>query len=210
MKQAIIFLGFLFAFGIGVFITWQFSRPAERQVIEQSTVVLERVRKVLKMVTIEGEYSETYKGGDIRNLTFYLPFPTNVPAPKQAIIQVTGKVLVGFDMNRMEIKMDEATKVLTISNLPEPEIISIDHELSYYNIEQSWFNTFTPADYTKLNKDAKEKIREAALKSNLLEQAQQQGNQLIEVIKTLAETSGWTVQYKDGKGNIISIDQLLG
>ncbi len=210
MKQAIIFLGFLFAFGIGVFITWQFSRPAERQVIEQSTVVLERVRKVLKMVTIEGEYAETYKGGDIRNLTFYLPFPTNVPAPKQAIVQVTGKVLVGFDMNRMEIKMDEATKVLTISNLPEPEIISIDHELSYYNIEQSWFNTFTPADYTKLNKDAKEKIREAALKGNLLEQAQQQGNQLIEVIKTLAETSGWTVQYKDGKGNIISIDQLLG
>ncbi len=210
MKQAIIFLGFLFAFGIGVFITWQFSRPAERQVVEQSTVVLERVRKVLKMVTIEGEYSETYKGGDIRNLTFYLPFPTNVPAPKQAIIQVTGKVLVGFDMKQVELKMDETTKTLTISNLPDPEILSIDHELSYYNIEQSWFNTFTPADYTKLNKQAKEKIREAALKGNLLEQARQQGNQLIEVIRTLVETAGWTVQYNDGKGNTVSIDQLLG
>lgn len=208
MKQGLIILGFLIAFVAGVFLTFQFTKPAETQYIEQSTVVLQQVRKVLKLVTIEGELSETYKGGDIKNLTFYLPFPTRVPAAKQAVIHVTGKVLVGFDMKQVAISMDESTKTVTISNLPEPAILSIDHELNYFDIEESWFNSFTATDYNRLNKEAKEKLRAAALESNLLEQAQEQGNQLIEVIRTLVETAGWTLQYDNGLVNM-PIDSLL-
>ncbi len=208
MKQGFIVLGFLVAFAMGVYLTWQMAKPADTEYVEQSTVVLEQVKKVLKLVTIEGQLSETYKGGDIKNLTFYLPFPTRVPAAKQAVIHVTGKVLVGYDMKQVQINMDQASQVLTISNLPEPEILSIDHELNYFNIEESWFNSFAPNDYNRLNKDAKEKLREAALKSNLLQQAEEQGNQLIEVIRILVETAGWTLQYDNGLIKM-PIDSLL-
>jgi hypothetical protein len=208
MKTGLIIGGVVLAFALGIFLTLQFTRPKEREIINESTVLLQSVKKVLKLVTIEGELMETYKGGDIRNLTFYLPFPTNVPAPKQAIIHVKGKVLVGFDLNKMSVEMDETNKRMILSNLPEPEILSVDHELSYYNIEESWFNTFTAADYTKLNKEAKQKLRDAAVKSGLLEKAGEQGSQLLEAIRFMVESTGWTLEYR-GDNQVVPIDTFL-
>jgi len=207
MKKAIVLLLVLSAFGLGIFLTWQFTKPVERISIEESTVLLQQVRKVFKLVTVEGELMETYKGGDIKNLTFYVPFPMSYPAQKQAIIQVSGKVLVGFDMKQMQVDANPEKQQIILSNLPEPEILSIDHELSYYNIEESWFNTFTASDYTKLNKEAKEKLREAALQGELFQQAEEQGNQLIEVIRFMVESTGWQLVYEEKVG-LTPIDSL--
>ncbi|MEL6718733.1 MAG: DUF4230 domain-containing protein [Bacteroidota bacterium] len=208
MKKAVILILILLAFGLGVFLTWQFTKPTERETIEETTVLLQQVRKVFKLVTVEGDLIETYKGGDIKNLTFYLPFPMTYPAQKQAIIQVNGKVLVGFDMKQMEVNANPERKEIILSNLPEPEILSIDHELSYYNIEESWFNTFTASDYTKLNKEAKEKLRAAALQGELFQQAKEQGNQLIEVIRFMVESTGWQLVYEN-ENEFMVRDSLL-
>lgn len=208
MKKAIVLLIVLLAFGLGIFLTWQFTKPAERTSIEETTVLLQQVRKVFKLVTVEGDLMETYKGGDIKSLTFYLPFPMTYPAQKQAIIQVSGKVLVGFDMKQMQVDADPEKKQIILSNLPEPEILSIDHELSYYNIEESWFNTFTASDYTKLNKEAKQKLREAALEGELFKQAKEQGNQLIEVIRFMVESTDWQLVYEEDL-ETASVDSLL-
>ncbi|MEM8525232.1 MAG: DUF4230 domain-containing protein [Bacteroidota bacterium] len=208
MKKAVVLILILLAFGLGIFLTWQFTKPAKRTSIEESTVLLQQVRKVFKLVTVEGDLMETYKGGDIKNLTFYLPFPMSYPAQKQAIIQVTGKVLVGFDMKQMQVDANPKRKEIILSNLPEPQILSIDHELSYYNIEESWFNTFTASDYTKLNKEAKEKLREAALEGELFRQAEEQGNQLIEVIRFMVESTGWALVHEE-KIELMPIDSLL-
>ncbi|MEM1327827.1 MAG: DUF4230 domain-containing protein [Bacteroidota bacterium] len=196
MKNVLLLVFLLLAFAFGGFLTWQFTKPPEREPISESTVLLNQVRKVFKLVTIEGDLTETYRGGDIKNLVFYLPFPMTYGAQKEAIIQVTGKVLVGYDMQRMKVEALPETQQIVISNLPQPEILSIDHDLSYYNIEESWFNSFEPSDYTKLNKDAKERLREAALQSDLFEQARQQGNQLIDVIRFMVESMGWTLVYE--------------
>lgn len=196
MKYTILLLFVVLAFVLGGLLTWQFTKPAEREPISESTVLLEQVRKVFKLVTVEGDIVETYRGGDIKNLVFYLPFPMTYGAQKEAIIKVQGKVLVGYNMQNMKVEARPETKQVFLTDLPEPEILSIDHDLSYFNIEESWFNSFSADDYTKLNKDAKERLREAALEGNLFEQAEQQGNQLIDVIRFMVESMGWTLVYE--------------
>ncbi len=196
MKNILLLLGLLIAFALGGYLAWQFTKPSERVDISESRVLLERIRKVCKLVTVEGDVTETYKGGDIKNFTFYLPFPTTLPAEKQAIINVTGTVMVGYDLKQLSIEMDETNKRLRISNLPEPTVLSVDHEISYFNIEESWFNSFTASDFTKLNKEAKEKLKEAAEESRLIEEARQQGMQLFDIIQFMAEASGWTVEFE--------------
>lgn len=71
--------------------------------------------------------------------------------------------------------------------------------MQYKNIEESFFNSFTADDYTALNKDAKEKLRQKALESRLLDEAREQGNQMLNVITYMARSVGWAVVYEDAE-----------
>lgn len=185
---------FLVVFGLGFWIANRiYAERQEQESRSQSTVLLEKVQQVCKLVTVEGQFSELYDETRIRQMTFYLPLPTTWNFSKQAIIQVNGRVLVGYDMEKVRIDADSATRTLTISNLPEPEILAIDHDISYKNIEESYFNSFTPEDYTKLNENAKSTLRKKAEESRLLDEARLQGNQMIDVIRFMAESVGWSV-----------------
>ena len=49
-----------------------------------------------------------------------------------------------------------------------PDILSIDHQIDYYDLQQGTFNQFTPEEMTKLQTFAKDKIRSTAISSGLL------------------------------------------
>lgn len=190
----------LLLFVLGFWVARTLYRQEQEQISRtQSTVLLEKVQQVCKLVTVEGHFSEIYDETKIRQMTFYLPFPTSWNFSKQAILKVEGRVLVGYDMERVRIKADSNARRLIISNLPEPQILAIDHELQYKNLEESFFNSFTAEDYTALNKDAKEKLRQKALESRLLDEAKEQGNQMLNVITYMAESVGWTVVYEENE-----------
>jgi hypothetical protein len=122
---------------------------------------------------------------------------------KDAMVQVRGTVLVGYNLEQLKIEVDEDSRTVTVSNLPEPEILAIDHELIYRNLEESWFNSFTAEDYSLMNKQAKDKLRDKALSSHLMEKAREQGNALIETIGFLAQAAGFTLVVEDGPGVVV-------
>ncbi|MEM6772908.1 MAG: DUF4230 domain-containing protein, partial [Bacteroidota bacterium] len=181
----------ILAFLLGAAAFWGFSQGAQRVTKEDATILLEQVRKVTKLVTVEGDVSEVFNSTQDKNVTLYLPMPTRFSFRKEAIVQVQGTVLVGYDLEQLQIDVDANSRTLTVSNLPEPKILAIDHELIYRNLEESWFNTFTAEDYSALNKQAKERLREEALQSELIEEARTQGNALIETIDFLATGAGF-------------------
>ncbi|MBC6995697.1 DUF4230 domain-containing protein [Neolewinella lacunae] len=183
----------LLAFLLGIAAFWGFSNTGQQVTKEEATILLERVRKVTKLVTVEGDVSEIFNSGQTRDVTFYLPLPTRFTFRKEAMVQVQGTVLVGYDLEQLEIHVDEATRTVTLSNFPDPEILAIDHELVYRNLEESWFNTFTAEDYSLMNKQAKERLRDKALSSHLIDKARTEGNALIETITFLVEASGYTL-----------------
>ena len=182
----------------GLFVK-QFYAPSIQQ--KDATILLKSVRKVLKLVTVEGEFSEDYNQTNIKPITLYLPLPATFIFSKTANIHVTGKALVGYNLEKMAVTVDDNTKTLTISNIPEPEILAIEHDLRYKFLDESFFNAFTPNDYTQLNINARNAIKETILDGELVEKAKQQGNDVIDVIKIIVEGAGWNFVV-DGQKDI--------
>lgn len=196
-KKLFILIGIVAAFGLGVWLTQWFYQSKKKEISSaQSTILLDKVKDVLKLVTVEANFNELYNETKTRPVTLYLPLPSTFSFSKKAILEVQGKVMVGFDLEKVTISADSTNRILTLSNLPEPEILSIDHQVQYRNLEESFFNSFSAEDYTSLNHNAKEMLRQKVEESDLMEKARSQGNQMIDVIRFMAESLGWTVQLE--------------
>ena len=189
MKKYTHLLILIIGLAAGGLMVKQFYAPPIQQ--KTATVLLKSVRKVLKLVTVEGEFSEDYNQTNIKPITLYLPLPATFNFSKTANIHVTGKALVGYNLEKMSVKVDDNTKTLTISNIPEPEVLAIEHDLEYKFLDESFFNGFSPKDYTQLNKNAKNAVKQAILKGELVEKARTQGNEVIDVIRMIVEGAGW-------------------
>lgn len=184
------------AFLLGVAVFWGFSQNSRTITEQNATVLLEQVRKVTKLVTVEGDVSEVFNSTNNREVTLYLPLPARFSFRKEAMVQVQGKVLVGYNLEEMAVDIDGETRVLRLSNLPEPEILAIDQNLTFKNLEESWFNSFTAEDYSAMSREAKEVMRKEVAKSQLLESARLEGNSLIETISLLAQSMGYRVELE--------------
>lgn len=184
-------------FLLGILITSWFYQSRQKEIQQtQSTILLDKVKDVMKLVTVEANFNELYNETRTRPVTLYLPLPSTFNFEKKAIIEVTGKVLVGYDLESIQITVDSSRQLLRLSNLPEPEILSIDHQVAFRNLEESWFNSFTAEDYTSLNANAKEVLRKKVESSQLLDRAREQGNRMIDVIRFMAESAGWAVEVE--------------
>jgi uncharacterized protein (DUF697 family) len=167
---------------------YKYSFTETKTEIHKETI-LQQVKNVLKLGTVEGYFSEIY--------SFKEHYGFNIsPFQKKALIRVKAKVLVGFDMDSINIEIIQNTKSIKISNIPFPTILSIDHDLDYYDITEGTFNTFTSADYNKMNNQAKLFIKKTALNSDLLIKAQKQLEQHLLLLKSILNTYGWVVEVK--------------
>ncbi len=189
-----ILLTLVFFVGLWISYQWFGAKSRESKQVE-STVLLERIREVCQLVTVEGQFSELYTETNLKEVTLYLPIPTYWEFSKKALLEVKGRVLVGYDMEQVSIKVDSMSRQIVLYNLPEPSILAIDHEISYRNLEESFFNSFTPEDYTQLNRNAKEVLRRKAEESNLLDKAREDGNAMLDAITFMAQSIGWEVIY---------------
>ena len=169
------------AFWFGTKLKWP-----EPKVTESSIVLLEKVRTVCKLVTAEGQFAEIYEHKE--------SFPFDIPLfSKKALIRVRAKVSVGYDLSKIIMEPDEKSHTLVISNIPPAEIISVEHDLDYYDLTEGLFNTFSTEDYNSINAKAKEFIVSQVHKSTLMTAADEKKAELIEVIRYMVEQAGWKV-----------------
>jgi len=160
------------------------SNLFEKKVEESSTVLLNRIEKVMKLVTVEGHMSEVYSYKD--HITFdFSPFR------KKALIRVNAKASIGYDFDKVKLTIDQESKTITIDDFPEPEVLSIDHDLDYYDITQGTFNAFTNEDYNQINKRAKDYVKTLAAEGELIESAKEQKSELISMLQLLLDGMGW-------------------
>lgn len=157
-------------------------------VTESSTVVLEKINKVLKLVTIEGNYSEImeYRDYQIADIWGFR---------KKALIRVDGKVLVGYDLEDLELEIDEKNKVIRFLSLPRPEVLAVDANLSYYDLQSGVFNSFKEKDLTVLNRKARDLVYDKAVQQKLLEEADKALEENLDIITLSARAQGWEVRF---------------
>ena len=163
------------------------TKKAQTKTIEAS-VLLEKVKTVLKVVSVEGQFTEIISHQQQGKLLGI------IPQNKKAILVIKGTAMVGFDLQKLEFQIDKSTKQIRLKELPNPEIISIDTDTSYYDIKENMWSKFSPVDHTELNLKAKEKIKEQILKSNLPTLASHQAEQTLVLIQQISQSFGWRME----------------
>jgi len=193
--RKIITLILLLAVGLLVFfVTKAYYEEAEPTEEISSTVLLERVRPVLKLVTVEGDFNELYtyrkEEAAFDWLKRFSPFQ------KKAILRVKGRASVGYDLEALNLKIDEKTRTITLLGMDKPKLLSLEHDVDYFDIEAGSFTSFTAADHTRINAQAKELIRGKVPGSGLYEAAETQRDAMLMVLRAVVENSGW--RFEDG------------
>lgn len=189
------FLLFLVAIAIGGIAAWQIFnwmygkklRDNKEELRQESTLLLERIEKVFKVVMAEGYFTEIYDHSSKKEFMGF--FKVN----KKALVVSRAKVSVGFDFGKMKVKRDETTRKLVVEQFPEAEILSIDTDYKFYDIDQGWLNKFNHEDYTNILNEAKKVMQDKALTSDLPKVANRQVGLMM---SQLAASMNWEVEFK--------------
>ncbi|WP_420602957.1 DUF4230 domain-containing protein [Flagellimonas sp.] len=173
---------------------WVFSffrkKKNKEQTKQQSTVLLDKIKSVCKLISVEGDFAEIYhyentKGG-LMNL---------LSSKKKALVIVKAKAHIGYDLQKLGLKADNTNKRIVLTNFPEPEVLSIEPELQYYDVKNGLFNSFSSEDLTKVNQEAKEHIKQKIPESGLMQTARKEALQAVLLVEKIVETIGWTLDY---------------
>ena len=181
---------FLIAVVVGGIAAWQIFtwvygnklRDNSDKIRQESTILLERIEKVCKVVVAEGYFSEIYDHNSQQE--FLLFWNTH----KKALIVTRAKVSVGFDFAKMKTRRDATSRKLIIEQMPPAEVLSIDTDYKFYDINQGWLSKFKHEEYTEMLSEAKRIMNEKALSSDLPAIANRQVNVMI---NQLAATMNW-------------------
>jgi hypothetical protein len=197
-------LFFIISLGIGAgfgaagyyFFSGKFSRRS--QTTKEASVLLERIEKVFKVVMAEGYFTEIYNYQHDKN------FWNLISDKKKALVIAKAKVLVGYDFSKMRFHMSEGDRKMIIDFFPEPEVLSMDTDYKFYDIEQGWLNRFQSDDYTSILNEAKQTMNEKALQSDLPRIAT---NQVQLMMFQLASTMNWKIDLQLPESNKKTIDE---
>lgn len=183
---AIIF-GILSALGMSTYIKHIQSKKLAQT---QSVILLDKIKKVCKIISVEGDFAEIYHYEDVKERFLKL-----VSSTKKALVIIDAKAHVGFDLSKIVMDANPQTKKVTLKHFPQAEILSIETNLKYYDKQDGMFNKFQATDLTSLHNQAKLHIREKVPQSGLFQIAQKEALDSILLIEGIVQTIGWTLDF---------------
>ena len=186
MRIFLLTLALILSFAIGFYSGLGYNSQKFKSEVG-STLMLERIREVFKVAAMEAEYSELFTHKD------YAWFDLS-PFRKVALIRVKAKVLAGFDLDTSQVKIDEKLKTIFLHFHSNAKILSLDHQLDYYDLQQGTFNYFTPQELTLIQDKARDIILRKAEGSDLLKRADARRLELVQAIDELCKNLGWKVE----------------
>ncbi|MCE7043380.1 DUF4230 domain-containing protein [Dyadobacter sp. CY312] len=180
-----LFIGAILGAGMYFFLSRRNSGKSNNKV--EATVLVERIEKVFKVVMAEGYFTEIYNYQNDKSIW------NLINDKKKALVIAKAKVLVGYDFGKMKFHISETDKRIIIDFFPEPEVLSMDTDYKFYDIEQGWLNRFQSDDYTSILNEAKQTMNEKALQSDLPRIAT---NQVQLMMFQLAATMNWKIDLQ--------------
>ncbi|MEL0644067.1 MULTISPECIES: DUF4230 domain-containing protein [unclassified Olleya] len=175
--------------GLGVYTLYNHLQN-KKKVTAQSVILLDKIKKVCKFITVEGDFAEIYHYEDVKERFLKL-----VSSKKKALVVINAKAYVGYDFNKIELTSNHKKKTVTISHFPQPEILSIETNINYYDKKDGYFNRFEATDLTNLSEEAKQHIRDKVPESGLYNVAKKEALESLLLVENIVETIGWTLDY---------------
>jgi len=186
-----IVFGIIFGVFLSYFIMGFVSKKNRKTITErQSVVLLEKIKNVCKLVSVEGDFSEVYHYENTKER-----FLSLITSKKKAILLVNAKAQIGYNLSKIKLQANADSKTIFITDFPQAEILTIETDLKYYDKTEGLFNKFEADDLTTLNKEAKQFIVDKIPESGLIETANKELIEAIDIITNIVETIGWKVDY---------------
>lgn len=168
---------YFFIFCLGVLITFLYLKKgiSDREK-EQTQIILNEVKNVRKLVVVESSFSQIY---NYEKSKYFLI--ESFSFDKKVILAVTATIQISYDLTKLNIETDTIHKKVILNKIPQPEVF-ISPNISYFDFQQSTFNSFTKEELNKVHAKAIEKIKEASNIAGLKEKAK---IQLIEELQKI-------------------------
>ena len=185
------FLGIIIGVLVSLGVVTYFKSIKKKQLVNsQSVLLLEKIKTVCKFITVEGDFAEIYHYEDVKERFLKL-----ITSKKKALVVINAKAHVGYDLSKIQLKADNINKKIFLEHFPQPEVLSIETDLNYYDKTDGYFNKFDATDLTGLHQEAKQHIQEKIPESGLIQIAQKEALETISLIETIVETIGWKLDY---------------
>ncbi|WP_396601981.1 DUF4230 domain-containing protein [Algibacter sp. R77976] len=169
---------------------------------ESSTLIQEQINNVGKLIVTEGHFSEVFTYKNSKDI-----FGDLLSVEKKALVVVNAEVTIAYDLSKIEFKVDETNKTLTILSIPNEEI-KINPDLEYYDVQADYLNPFEAKDYNDIKKTVNATLSKKIEASDLKRNAK---NRLISELSKfyiLTNSLGWTLNYNESP--MQSIEDLKG
>jgi hypothetical protein len=168
------------------------KKQSENRVVQQSHLLLNKIKSVCKLTTVEGDFSEIYHYEDKS-----AHFLRMISSKKSALVVIKAKASVGYDLKKLRLQADNNSKKIRIVHFPQPEILTVETDVTYYDIKDGLLNKFKADDLTRLNQEAKQHIVDKVPESGLIEAANKEALNAISVIEKIVQTIGWELDYSE-------------
>ena len=166
------------------------SKKGGIQTEKESVILIEKIKSVCKLISVEGDFAEIYHYEDTKN-----HFLNIISSKKKAILLINAKAHVGFDLSKIKLEAKSKSKEIVLTHFPEPSVLTVETEVKYYDKKDGLFNKFEASDLTELGKESKAFILDKIPESGLMNSAKKEALDTIMMIEKLIETSGWKLNY---------------
>jgi hypothetical protein len=195
-KYSMEFLLFIIALAVGSLASWQIFnwiygkkiKDNSESIRVESNVLLERIEKVFKVVLAEGYFTEIYDHNSKKE--FWGLFKSS----NKALVVAKAKVSVGYDFSKMKFSRENSERKLVIEEFAPAEILSVDTDYKFYDLNQGLLSKFNNEDYTAILAEAKKMMQEKAQESDLPQIA---ANQVKVMMKQLAASMNWELDIQE-------------
>ena len=185
-----ILLGIVIAFVIVFGLRYCENKKENREILEANTALIQKeLKNVGKLIVTEGSYAQVFSYSDSKDLMYGL-----FDARKRALIVVNAKATIAYDLSKVKTDIDETTKTVNITNIPEPEL-SINPNIQYYDVTQDYLNQFTASDYNKIKSRVEKSLKKKMEASELRTNAENRLISELQKIYILTNSMGWTLKY---------------
>jgi predicted SPOUT superfamily RNA methylase MTH1 len=185
------FLGIIIGVLVTLGVVTYFKRLQKKKLANsQSVILLDKIRTVCKFITVEGDFAEIYHYEDVKEKFLKL-----ISSKKKALVVINAKAHVGFDFSKVKMEANANNKTVILQHFPQPEVLSIETNLNYYDKSDGYFNKFEATDLTDLHSEAKKHIQDKIPESGLYEIAGKEALETVLLIENIVQTIGWKLDY---------------
>ncbi len=157
---------------------------------ERAIVVEEQIRKIAKLATVEQNYNEFFNHKEVG----YIDLPI---FNKSVMVRARARVVMGFDLENIEVEVDESAKRVIIRNWPAPTEIAFEVNSAYFDLDQGFFNGFETQELNDVSDKLKRVLRDKVDYSALSVACYEQAEDLLGVVDANLQLSGWRIEVED-------------